>query len=178
MRCSLAVVSSLAALLCTLCVEASAAESGDFIEWALQQGRACDRKWNVFVQAQPEGSGASHTFSTASPARSHASSEIGRNLSGIGSIKKTGLPFLPRSTRERGGPSRGMTPLKNPAAARLNIPYDRLRPLKSRMQLRSHFGPRPGAIRPYNKGTHRIRTLSSWRRTPSRPAYRASRPRR
>jgi hypothetical protein len=178
MRHFLALASLLAALLCASYVDVSAGESGDFIEWALQQGKACDRKWNSFVQAQPDGSGSPRSCGEPRRTSSFASREFGPSLTGKGSTREAGMPFLQRSTRERGGPSRGTMALKNPAAARLNVPYDRLRPAKSSLQFRRHFGPRSGAIRPYNKPTHRIRTLSSWRKGSSRPAYRASRPRR
>jgi hypothetical protein len=178
MRYSIAVAMVLSVALCAFYGGAAASESGDFLEWAMEQGKACDGSWNAFVQAQPDGSGTSRSYSYPARTSHYAAKQIGQGLNEKGSVKLAEMPFLPRSTRDRNGPSRGLTKLQSPASARLRVPYDRLRPARSDMRLGKAFGPRRQVTRPHHMTTHRISSVSAWRRGASRPAYRVSRPRR
>ncbi len=146
---------------------AVASESGEFIEWALEQGKACDSSWNSFVRSEPDG-----VVVTGAPVPGGRTCSSARTTSGIytdgkGFIHKANLPFLPFSTHERNGPSRGLTKLESPASARLNVPHTRKRPFNSRTELGSFLRRRTGATRLSVTSSHRISRVSRTRRAAS-----------
>ncbi len=167
MRFALPVIPVLVVSLCLSAAGAYASESGEFIEWALEQGKACDSSWNSFVRSQPDGvvvAGAPVSGRTARPP-ARVSSRL--NANGKGFIHKADLPFLPFSTKERNGPARGLTKLDSPASARLNVPHTRKRPFNSRTELGSFLRRRTGATRPGVTSSHRISRVSRTRRSVS-----------
>jgi len=177
MRFALSAVSVLYVALCLSTASAVASESGEFVEWAMQQGRACDRSWNSFVKSQPDGVGVACAKVRGITARPPGQTGTGIYTNGRGFIHKGSLPFLPFSTRERSGPARGLGKLDHPASARLNVPHTRKRPFNSRTELGSHRRRRTGATRLSVTSSHRISRVSRTRRGVSRPAFRTSRPR-
>jgi len=177
MRFALSAVSVLYAALCLSTASAVASESGEFVEWALQQGRACDSSWNSFVKSQQDGVGVARAGVRGMAVRSPARTGTGVYTNGKGFIHKANLPFLPFSTRKRGDPARGLGKLDHPASARLNVPHTRRRPFNSRTELGNFRRRRTGATRLSVTSSHRISRVSRTRRGVSRPAFRTSRPR-
>ena len=177
MRFVLSILPVLVVSTCLVTAGAVASESGEFVEWALQQGKACDRSWNNFVESQPDGVGVARTGIRGVTAHYSARTASGLYTNGKGFIHKANLPFLPVSTRDRNGPARGLMRLDSPASARLNVPYTRKRPFNSRTELSSSLRRRTGAMRLSVTSSHRISRVSRTRRGVSRPAFRTSRPR-
>ena len=175
MRFALSAVSVLYVALCLSTASAAASESGEFVEWALQQGRACDSSWNSFVKSQSDGVGVARAGVRGMAAHSPVQTGAAGYTNGKGFIHKANLPFLPVSTRERSGPARGLGKLDHPASARLNVPHTRHRPFNSRTELSSFRRRRTGATRLSVTSSHRISRVSRRRRGVSRPAFRTSR---
>ena len=172
MRFALSTVSVLYVLLCLSTAGAIASESGEFVEWALQQDKACDSSWDSFVKAQPDGVGVTCPKVRGTTARSFGQTERGISTNGKGFIHKANLPFLPFSTRGRNDPARGSHKLTSPASARLNVPHKRRRPLRSSMQLgRSSHRRRSGSMRLSVTSSHRISRTSRKRRSASRTGF-------
>ncbi len=167
MRFTLSAVSVLLVLTCVSTAGSMASESGEFVEWALQQGRACDTSWNSFVESQPDGVGVAVACARGTIARSPLRAETGLQANGKGFIHKANLPFLPVSTKDRGGPARGVTRLDSPASARLNVPHSRRRPFNSRTELGSFRRRRSSATRLGVTSSHRISRVSRTRRSAS-----------
>jgi hypothetical protein len=167
MRFTLSAVSVLCVLACIMTAGAVASESGEFVEWALQQGRACDSSWNSFVKSQPDGLSVAGANVRGLTARSSFRTETGLYANGKGFIHKANLPFLPFSTRERGGPARGVTKLDSPASARLNVPHTRRRPFNSRTEMVSFRRRRSSSTRLSVTSSHRISRISRTRRSAS-----------
>jgi hypothetical protein len=161
MRFALSVIPVLVVSLCLWAAGAVASESGEFIEWALEQGKACDSSWNTFVRSQPDGVVVTGTTKLRGmTTRSSARTASGLYTNGKGFIHKASLPFLPFSTRGRNGPARGLTKLESPASARLNVPHTRKRPFNSRTELGSSLRRRTGATRLGVISSHRISRVS------------------
>ena len=167
MRLALSVIPLLVASICLSTAGAVASESGEFIEWALEQGRACDSSWNSFIRAQPDGVVVSAAPLRGVTARSSARTASGLYTNGKGFIHKADHPFLPFSTKGRNGPARGLTKLESPASARLNVPHARKRPFNSRTELGSSLRRRTGATRLSVTSSHRISRVSRTRRSAS-----------
>ena len=178
MRYSAAVASVLLFAVCAFTCGAAAGESGDFTEWARKQSDACDRNWNNFVQAQPRGPMKApvrlHKRGMTIPGKS-AKKPSGWHMSDKGFIHKAELPFMPMSTTERGGPTRGVSKLRSPASARLSVPHSRRRPVNSSSQIKSSLRRRSDSTRLSVKSGHRLSTSSRRRRTASRRATRTRR---
>ena len=178
MRFTLSAVSVLCVLICLPATGTVASESGDFVEWALRQGKACDSSWNSFIESQPDGAGVAVEAARGRMARTSLRTETGGfQTNSKGFIHKANLPFLPFSTRERGGPSRGVTKLESPASARLNVPHSRRRPFNSRTELGSIRRRRSSSTRLGVTSSHRISRVSRTRRTASRSFSRTIRTR-
>jgi hypothetical protein len=177
MRFTLSAVSALCVLLCIVTASSVASESGEFVEWALQQGRVCDGSWNSFVKSQPDGVSVAVASVRVMRVSSPALAETGQYANSKGFIHKANLPFLPFSTRERGGPARGLTKLSNPASARLNVPHTRRRPFNSRTELGNFRRRRTGATRLSVTNSHRISRVSRTRRSASGSFTRTTRTR-
>jgi hypothetical protein len=178
MRYSAAVASVLLFALCAVTCGAAAAESGDFTEWARKQSDECDRNWNNFVQSHPRGPmKAPVQFDNAgrtTPAHA-AAKPSGWNFKHKGYIHKAELPFMPMSTTERSGATRGVSRLDSPAKARLSVPHSRRRPVNSRTQFKSSLRRRGGTTRLSVKSGHRLSSSRRRRRTASRRATRTRR---
>ncbi len=167
MRFTLSTVSAICVLISIATAGAVASESGEFVEWALHQGKACDSSWNSFVKSQPDGVSVAGAHVRGLTARSSVRTETGLYTNGKGFIHKANLPFLPISTRERGGPARGLTKLSNPASARLNVPHTRRRPFNSRTELGNFRRRKSSATRLSVTSSHRISRVSRTRRSAS-----------
>jgi hypothetical protein len=166
-----------------------AAAETDFVAWALDRSNECDERWSIIA-----GNGDSELSSSLG--REIASSALiasgvkitsgtklshsiitNRSFTGVSLNNDT---YLPLSTRERNGASRGVSRLSNPAQAHYAGPYDMKRPLNSSVQQKNFF-------RSYNTSVARPRLNSFGRRSSVshrlhsgatvRPTYRASRPR-
>ena len=175
MRFALSAVSVLYVAICLSTASAVASESGEFVEWAMQQGRACDRSWDSFVKSQPDGVGVARAKVRGMTTHSTAQTKTFANTNARGFIHKANLPFLPISTRKRNGPARGLGKLDHPASARLNVPHKRRRPFNSRTELGSSRRRRTGATRLRVTSSHRISRVSRRRRGVSRPTFRTTR---
>lgn len=172
MRFALSAVSALSIVLGLATASAFASESGEFVEWALQQGKACDSSWESFVNAQPDGVTVDHSVSRGRAARSFGQARTGLTAQSKGFIHKANLPFLPFAARRRSDPSRGFSTLRSPASARLNVPHSRRRPLRSNMELgRSRRRRWGGSTRLSAKSSRRISRTSRRRRSASRTGY-------
>ncbi len=165
-------------LLTALFAVAAAAESGDFTEWARKQSDECDRNWNSFVQSHPRGpteSPVQFENSGRATRAGTAKNPGGWQFNHNGFIHKADMPFMPMSTTERSGPTRGVSRLDSPAQARLSVPHSRRRPVNSRTQIRSSMSRRSSAARLSVKSGHRLSSTSRRRRAASRHATRTRR---
>jgi hypothetical protein len=166
MRYSAAVASVLLAALCVIASGAAANESGDFTEWAREQSDACDRNWNNFVNSQPRGPMRTPVrFDNAGSTTPgfRAEKRSGWHFDNKGFVHKADYPFLPLSTKERNGASRGVQRLESPASARLNVPHSRRRPVNSSAQITSSLRSRSEATRLSVKSGHRLSRVSTRR---------------
>ena len=167
--------------------EAGATEPDEFVAWAIKQGQSCDREWSRIVGATSSrrdlaspscrvrtGRGSSTPVRTIQTAVHRAEwTHTTTSFSHRGD-----LPFLPLSTRNRNGPSRGTGVLRNPAQAQLGISHEYRRPLNSWVQRKRSFGQRSDFTRPRLTSYGRISTQSGRRGAATRPAYRPDRPKR
>jgi len=200
MRCR-GIASVVLLLLVTLApLTAIAAESSgnDYFTWAVKSSNELDATWNRLTAAHHSSSvtGSSpFSSSTSITSNSHLfKRNLGRSANS-GSVwntsntrntilttgnythrGKNNTPFLPLSTRKRSGATRGSGMLRNPAHAHLAVSYKRLRPTNSSTQTRRIFSGIRGHRRPPMRSIN-IMPRRRYRRTASRPAYRASRPR-
>lgn len=199
MRCK-GIASIVVLLLVALVPIASIAASseGIYYAWAVKSSSELDATWSRITRSASQNSNvttspfkgstsnllASSSFNTSSRRSTRAGSM--RSLSGgRSSITITGnythrgrnnTPFLPLSTRKRSGATRGMGMLKSPARAHLATSYKRLRPTNSSIQINRVFSGMRGYRRPRMR-TINIMSRGRYGRVASRPAYRASRPR-
>jgi hypothetical protein len=160
---------------------------GAFVSWALDRSSECDSRWTVITAAEAAASGSRDGTSVdlSRPAvtnRVHAGSRLSHSIITTRSFIHE-LPrnqeYLPQTTQQRSGASRGVWTLTSPAQTQLTVPNAIRRPLNSSME-QKHF------IRDYGTSISRPR-LNSFGRlsggghhglgTPTRPAHRASRPR-
>ena len=169
-----------------LVIGAESTYDGHFVKWAMGESKRLDSRWESISSSAGRGFGHSRetdirntVFMTqktkGSRSKLRSSIIVGRDFI----HKGKNLPFLPLSTRERNSASRGTGALRNPSKARLPIAYKRLRPVKSFVTEKRFFGTRKSFVRPKLRTNRRI-SLSRYRsgRNATRPAYRASRPKR
>ena len=166
----------------------SAAAPADFLSWALARSDECDLRWNRIADASAGGmvpgiSDSTETVSawlTTSEKTMHGdklSHSIISSRSFLHSVA-TDAEFLPLSTRERGGATRGTQMLKNPAQAHLAGPYDVKRPLNSSVQQKKFITSIGDISRPRLDSFGRISKSSRlYKGAVARPASRAGRPR-
>jgi len=169
-----------------LVIGADSNYDGDFVKWAMGESKQLDSRWESISSGA--GGGIAHSRETGernvvfvsqktkcSRGKLRSSIIVGRDFI----HKGKNLPFLPLSTRERNSASRGTGALRNPSKARLPVAYKRLRPVRSFVTEKRFFGARKSFVRPKLRTNRRI-SLSRYRsgRNATRPAYRASRPKR
>jgi len=148
-----------------LVIGAESTYDGHFVKWAMGESKRLDSRWESISSSAGRGFGHSRetdirntVFMTqktkGSRSKLRSSIIVGRDFI----HKGKNLPFLPLSTRERNSASRGTGALRNPSR---------------------FFGTRKSFVRPKLRTNRRI-SLSRYRsgRNATRPAYRASRPKR
>jgi hypothetical protein len=165
-----------------------ASGSSDFAAWAMSKSSECDSRWmSIVADAHPDAS-ASRQDGTQTPSvlrssdiRDGSGTKLSHRIIDSRSfVHRVGgdFQFLPRIAHERGGPARGVTTLRNPAGAQLNVPYSVRRPLNSSIQQRTFLRSFGDVVRPRLKSFGRMHTAEHlFNRTVARPAYRAARPR-
>ncbi len=144
---------------------AFAGDNQDFSEWAVKQSAELDRRWNhVTAGTTAQGCSGRSVSAGSFPGRSVTGGfrgTTGKGSSGWNYIRPvtSNRSFLPITTRERSGPTRGTGMLRNPASARLAVPGERRLPINS-MKFKRNFNIRRGGFRRSpNMGT-RISTSS------------------
>ena len=181
--------------------QALASDGDSFIAWALEQGEGLDRTWSrITTDATPGAATGNSTAAagrnTTAPARWARPAVTNWNVSSgstkawsphsedkswvhskSGFIHKGDLQRFPLSTRNRSGPSRGQSKLRNPARAHLGIRHDYRRIPNARTPSKSFFHGRSGKSRiTASRGT-RISPFRQRSRVSTRSSRRTSRPR-
>ena len=174
--------------------------SGDsFVQWALEQGKGLDSTWSrMTAGATKESTVGSSTASTARIAAPRVvwrkSNSSGTNMSSgqsstwspfnngenwvhstSGFIHKGSYERFPQSTRNRSGPSRGISKLNNPASARLGIAHDYRRIPNARVPSKSFFHGRSGKWRISPRSGSRISSSRQRSRVSTRSSRRVVR---
>lgn len=166
----------------------SAAAPADFLSWALARSDECDLRWSRIADARtgemvPSISDSTETLSTwlTTSEKAMLGDKLSHSIISSRSFfhpVESNAEFLPLSTRERGGPTRGAHMLKNPAQAHLAIPYDVKRPLNSSVQQKKFIRSIGDISRPRLNSFGRISKSSRLNKgAVARPASRAGRPR-
>ncbi len=158
----------------------AAAESAEFGAWARVQSERFDARWNSIARTAPTNVEASFSrFRSMRPSKVRTGISKRSNLwtgSKSGFIHKGGrMPFMELSSRPRRGPSRGVTGLRNPAKARLNVPHSGIRNPRAGIPDKHFFSNVRSSTRPNLRIGSRTggRSRSGF----TRPAYRVNRPR-
>jgi hypothetical protein len=164
---------------------AVAAANTSFVSWALERSNECDARWNRISLGRdanrPERFGGA-ALRTGRQAVEQKGAKLSHSVITTRSFIHTiagNAAYLPLSTRERNGASRGTSRLQSPAKTRLTVPYDVRRPIHSSIQTKSFFREFGTTVsRPKLESFGRISKVDRHHRgTVSRPAYRATRPR-
>lgn len=166
--------------------QAAASDSSDFVDWALDQGETCDQAWNRITAGHAtsnrrgdfKGSRDVSSMRSHKPGKTLNPAKSGNNWSRTksGYIHKGIIPFMPLSTRERKGITRGTGALRHPSRARLNLGAKFRHIPNPRVPEKRFFESRSGNWRIRLKSARR--TGKTWQSRPgiSRPAFRVDRP--
>jgi hypothetical protein len=170
-----------------------------FMAWALSKSNDFDSNWMRMTEQKTSAAAPSLLQETQAPAmpadvplaqstwpsledRTSKGTKLSHRIVDSWSFVHTvggDFQFMQGLARERSGPARGVTPLEHPASARLNVPYDVLRPQNSPIQQKQFIRSIGDVSRPRLTSFGRVpapgqRGLNT---TPARPYYQAARPR-
>lgn len=176
--------SILALLLSASPAFAGTSDGTSFMDYAMQAGDRCDARWSrIAGNTGSTVSGLPITGRRSYGVRTRRST-AGRRTPAGHSVDATGFihggtteRYFPLTARRRGGASRGTSVLRNPASGSHGLSYNRLRNPSARVTHRGFFTRRASSPRRSPAMGQRIGGASGRRRSPSRPAYRAARPR-
>ena len=181
----LVIASILVLLLPVTSAFAGTSDGTSFMERAMRAGDRCDARWSRIagdtgsnVSGLPiagRRSGGVETRRSTARRRTPA----GHSIDASGFIHGgTTNRFFPLTARRRGGATRGTSVLRNPAGGSHGLSHDRLRKPSARLgNRRGFFSRRLSAPRKSAAMGQRIGGVGRSRRSASRPAYRAARPR-
>ena len=167
--------------------QADASEPADFVSWALEQGKSCDKTWNRFTS-----SATVQTYGRGIPLRSMPNGRVSRGAH-ITSARQTRTAqrssvsfkgrtastyYLQRSTRTRGSATRDGGFLHSISKLRKSFSHGRMRPINTRISRADDFTRRTSFSRRNRFNSFGRRSASSRRGGHQRPAPRTDRPRR
>ena len=155
-----------------------------FVDFAMRAGDGLDARWSEIAGGRGNALQGLSTVGRRSGGAVMQRSTTGRRTHARHTVDASGFihkgkteRYFPITARTRDGATRGTRVLRYPASDSHGLSFDRRRQPDARMTKRGFFTRRASAPRKSPAMGQRIGGASSTRRTASRPAYRAARPR-